>query len=134
MADNRIIRTDYDKVLHVEATLVALQRQVDEMKANTIRITEELKGDLIRISDDIDSQQRVNGERLDKNTEKIHQIEDKMENKYYMNGERLHRLEVDQAKIVQAVQLGGYFIKMLWGLVGAVCGAILSVVISKLIG
>ena len=115
-----------DKILQIEAMLVSLQRQVDEVKSNSIRIIDDINDDIERIEDEMDRKHNVSNERF-------HHIEIKIDHRCNINSEKIHQLEVNQAKIIQAVQLGGYFIKMVWGLCGAVGGAITASLISHLI-
>lgn len=115
-----------DKTLQLEATVVSLQRQVDEMKSNAIRVANELRSDLIRIQDEIDSKDHLNINR-------IKHLEAKTDQQHHMNGEKIHLLQVDQAKVVQAVQFGGYFIKFIWGICGTVLGSMLTALALRLI-
>jgi hypothetical protein len=115
-----------DKILQLEAALVFLQKQVDEMKSNAVMVTKDLKSDILRIGDEIEQKHYMNGERF-------HQLESKSDQQYHMNGEKIHLLEVNQAKIIQAVQFGGYFIKMIWGVCGAALASIVTLIITHLV-
>lgn len=115
-----------DKTLQIEATLVSLQRQIDEMKANSIRLVDDMKDEIERVDDDVERKHRSNGE-------KISQLEAKTDRRANINYEKIHQLEVNQAKIIQAVQLGGYFVKGLWGICGAVGGALVTALLSRVL-